>query len=184
MSLFTSKRERRLWIMVIVVVVAIYSTLGLASTLASELNNRGLNAAFFGFSMVLVIATILTQGLKSRPGGTELFVGLGLATIYLLVLLRMVIPEHRSHLIEYSILAVFIYQALMERSNNGGNVPFPPLIALLITSLLGVLDECIQAFLPSRVFDPVDMLFNFLAGLMAVVGSVLLDWIRKRRTKS
>jgi len=42
-----------------------------------------------------------------------------------------------------------------------------------------VLDEGIQALLPSRVFDPIDILFNALAGLMAVLASVALAWARR-----
>ena len=38
-SLFTSDRERRLWICALAVVVAIYSTPGLVGTLAEGLSN-------------------------------------------------------------------------------------------------------------------------------------------------
>ena len=44
-----------------------------------------------------------------------------------------------------------------------------------------MIDECIQAFIPSRVFDPEDILFNVLAAMMAVVSSVALSWARGRR---
>ena len=43
MSLFTSNRERRLWLWTLAVVAAIYSTLGLASMLAEVLRERGMN---------------------------------------------------------------------------------------------------------------------------------------------
>ena len=58
-------------------------------------------------------------------------------------------------------------------------VPALPLLAVLATAALGLLDECIQAFLPSRVFDPLDILFNLLAGAMAVGASVALAWARR-----
>jgi VanZ family protein len=90
----------------------------------------------------------------------------------------MGIPE-RSHLIEYGVVAVFIYEALMERASQGRRVPVPALLAILTTSLFGVLDECIQAILPSRVFEPTDILFNVLAALMAIVASVTLGWTRR-----
>ena len=47
-------------------------------------------------------------------------------------------------------------------------------MAVLVTTLFGVLDEVIHAFLPSRVFDPIDLLFNFMAGVMAVAASARL----------
>ena len=43
-----------------------------------------------------------------------------------------------------------------------------------------MLDELIQGVLPDRVFDPWDILFNILAGLMAVLAIVALRWARGR----
>ncbi len=179
MSLFTSDRERRLWLWSLTAVVGIYSTLGLARKLAGALPD-GVAAVGFIVAMLLIGLTVLTQGLKTRPGGVEIGIALGIAVVYFMVALRMAIPE-RSHLIEYSVVAVFIYEALTERVSQGRRVPVPALLAVLATSLIGMIDECIQAFLPSRVFDPVDILFNVLAGGMAVAASVALGWARRRR---
>ena len=62
MSLFTSDRERRLWLWTLAVVVAIYSTLGLTRTLAGALRDSGLLGAAFALGMLLVGATIVMQG--------------------------------------------------------------------------------------------------------------------------
>lgn len=175
--LFASDRERRLWAWTLAVVVAIYATLGLASTLAGALSD-GQAAVGFLIAMFLVGLSILTQGLKTRPGGVEIGVALGIAVVYLMVFFRMAIPE-RSHLIEYGVVAVFIYEALTERASQGRRVPVPALLAILAASLVGVLDECIQGVLPSRVFAWADMLFNVLAAVMAVVACVALGWARR-----
>ena len=119
MTLFSSKRERRLWLWVLVVMAAIYATLGLAQTLAETLRERGLldiSIGLFLLSMFLVGATVLTQGLKVRPGGAEVAVAIGVATAYLLVFTRMTVPTERSHLIEYGVVGVLIYEALTERA--------------------------------------------------------------------
>ena len=183
MSFFTSDRERHLWLWALAVVVAIYSTLGLAGTLAGALRDSGLGEGFFVLSCLLVLAAIVTQGLKTRPSSAEIGVALGVSAAYLLVFVRMMaIPTERSHLIEYSVVAVFIHEALTERVSQGRRVPVPSLLAVVVTALLGSLDEGIQEILPNRVYDFVDILFNFLAGVMAVAASVALAWARRRRT--
>lgn len=186
---FSSNRERRLWTWTLAVVVAIYSTLGLAGALARTLRDRDLLDGVFVFGFLLVLATIAWQGLRRRPGGAEIGVALGVLAAYLMVFVRMGIPVvERTHLIEYGVVAVFIHTALMERASQGRRVPLPVLLAVLATALVGVLDECIQALLPNRVFDPRDILFNLLAAVMAVAASVALDWARRwtatKRTRS
>ena len=183
MSLFTSRRERRLWLWTLLVVAAIYSTLGLARPLAGALRERGLLEALFMLGMLLVGAAILTQGLKTRPGGAEICVALGVAAVYLLLFARVATPEERTHLIEYGVVAVFIYEALGERASHGRRVPVPALLAVLAASLVGVLDENIQALLPNRAYDIRDVLFNVLAALMAVAASAALAWARRWRTR-
>ncbi|MDX1438425.1 MAG: VanZ family protein [Rubricoccaceae bacterium] len=165
--------------MTLAVVAAIYATLGLSSLLAGASYDEGLSAAAFLGLMLLIGVTILTQGLKVRPAGREIGVGIGIAVVYFFMFFRMTMPE-RSHLIEYSVVAVLIYEALTERAGQGRNVPFPALLAILATSLIGALDEGVQLFLPSRVFDPLDIVFNSLAALIAVVAMAILGWARRR----
>ena len=182
MTLFSSKRERRLWLWVLAVMVAIYATLGLAQRLAETLRERGLldiSIGLFLLCMFLVAVTVITQGLKVRPGGAEVAVGVGVAAAYLLVFTRMTVPTERSHLIEYGVVGVLVYEALTERKSQGRRVPLPPVLAVLVTVALGALDEGIQWLLPNRVFDPVDILFNTLAGTMAVAASAALAWARR-----
>ena len=177
-SFFSSVRERRLWLWTMAVVVGIYSTLGVVPMLASVWNNQELSAITFLACMALVGLTVLMQGLKARPRGLEIGVGLGIAAVYLMWFLRLTIPE-RSHLIEYSVVAVFVCEALSERASQGRRVPFPALLAIIGTTLVGAIDEFIQLFLPNRHFDWTDILFNFLASLMAVASMVVLGWARR-----
>lgn len=180
MSLFTSKRERRLWFWTLAIVAAIYATLGLARKLSGLLRDQGLISDVFWLGLILVGMAILIQGLKKPPSNAEIGVALGVAGVYLIAFLRMTIPEERSHIIEYTIVALFIHEALLERANHGRHVPKPALLALAIAMLLGWIDEGIQLFLPSRVFDFRDILFNTLAALMAITASVTLRWARRR----
>ena len=181
--LFASKRERRLWAWTLAVVATIYSTLGLARTLAGSWGDSALGAGLFALCCVMILAIVVTRGLKRRPGGAEIGVAVGIAAVYLLVLARMSSPTERAHLIEYGVVALFIHEALMERVSQGRRVPAAALLAASLAILLGVIDEFIQLYLPSRVFDPVDIGFNVLAAVMAVTASSALGWVRKRRTE-
>ena len=64
--LFSSTRERRLWVWVLAVVVAIYSTLGLAAKLVRLVPDERLIGNLMVFCFFLFLVTILTQGLKRR----------------------------------------------------------------------------------------------------------------------
>ena len=55
---FTSDRERRLWLWALAVVVAIYSTLGPAETLAGALRERNLLRTSFALVLLLVPAAL------------------------------------------------------------------------------------------------------------------------------
>jgi hypothetical protein len=177
---FTSDRERRLWLWTLVVVVAIFSTLGLARTLAGVLRENSLLGWAFGLGMLLVGAAVFTQRVKTRPSWSELGVWLGVAAAYLMVAVRMANPAERTQLIEYGVVAVLIHEALSERRRHGRPVPAPTLLAFGATALLGLLDECVQALLPSRVFDLRDIVFNPLAAFMAVAGKASLEGARRR----
>ena len=179
MTVFTSKRERRLWLWTLVVVTAIYATLGMAQTVAGALDDFWLGAGFWT-GLVLVGLAVAVTGLKTRPRGLQIGVALGIAGVYLIAFLRTAIPAERSHIIEYSVVALLIHEALKERASQGRRVPVPTLIAIAATTLVGLLDEGIQILIPGRVFDTFDILFNFLAALMAVAGSVALAWARRR----
>ena len=105
---------------------------------------------------------------------------MGAAAVYVLAFLRISSPEERTHLMEYGVVAISIYEALKERTSQGRRVPVPALLALSTSSLIGVVDELIQLLLPSRVFDPFDMLVNVLASTTAVTASAALGWARRR----
>ena len=179
MTSFSSAREKRLWTWTLIVILAIYTSLGLELSMANILIEKGLITPFYIVGMLLIVATAVSQGFNVRPRGLELAVALGIIAAYLLLLTRLSMPEERTHLIEYGIVGAFIYEALLERRNNGRTVYVPAILAIIAASLLGVLDEAIQYFLPNRTFDLRDMVFNVLAATMAVSACKVMAAIRR-----
>ncbi len=182
MPLFTSTREKHLWIYALIVLFAIISTLVFKFPFAIIDHNQGIAIIFFWISFILIGITTLVHGLRSQPNTTEIVIWLGIIAVYLLLFVRLGYAE-RTHLMEYSVLAVFIHNALIERVNPEVQVLKTALRAFLLTLLIGVLDEFVQIFLPSRVFDPLDMLFNGLAAIMTIGGSMILQWAKNRISK-
>ena len=120
--------------------------LGLAGSLAARLRDNNLMGAAVLVLMILTVATIVGSGLRRRPGRRELWVGLGLTAVYGMAVLRMGVgPEERTHLFEYGVVAVLIYQALRERARGGAGVSASALLSLVVTALLGWMEEGIQA---------------------------------------
>ena len=182
---FASRRERRLWGWTLAVVVAIYATLGLARTWAGMLRQRDLLDDTFLFSAFLIGAAVITLAVAARPGIAEVGVMLGVAAVYIMVFVRMALPEERTHVMEYGVVAILILAALRERTRSGRRVPVPALLAFAAATAVGVVDELIQLLIPARVFDPADMFVNAVSAALAVVGSVALRgarrWGQKRR---
>ena len=180
MTLFTSKREKQLWLWALIVIVVIFSTLFLGQPLARLFSSQDVRAVIFVIVMILVGTTILIHAIRTKPSNIELTLWIGLVAVYTMFILRLGMPE-RSHLMEYSVLAIFVHKAILERKNQGKHIPMPALMALVITFAIGVMDECIQILLPDRYFDSEDIVFNGMAAAMAIGSSVIIYWVRKWR---
>jgi hypothetical protein len=159
--------------------VGIYSTLALAGTLAGFLRERNLLEVSFVFGLLLMAGAVVGHSLYRRPDRGDIWVTLGVTASYLMVWFRIESPEERTHLFEYGLVAVLIYEALTERLRHGRRVPSPAFLAVLVTALLGWLDEGIQAVLPNRFYDIRDVGFNALAGLMAIAATLVLARARR-----
>ena len=166
--LLSSPRELRLWLWTLAALVAIFSTLGLTPAAAEELRDNGLAGAAMFLGLIGMGSAVVITAFRARPSRTEIGVLLGIGAVYLVTFIRINIPEERTHLFEYSIVALLIYEALTERADQGRRVPWPALLAFLATASIGLLDEVVQSFIPERVFDPIDIMFNTLAALMTV----------------
>ncbi len=178
-KLFTSNRERRLWMWAFVVFIAIYSTLFFGGKLIEfMIERRMLEQSTFYLFLVLVF-TFFLSGWKNRTRRLEIWIYAGVISVIGMTLFRLdLTTAERSHMFEYGLFAILIYQALVERRLNGVKIKFPALIAILGSATVGLFDECIQYFIPYRHFDVVDIGFNFIASAFGVITSMGVGWVQ------
>ncbi len=187
-SIFSSKRERRLWLALLIVLGAIYATLGQAPAVVAAIGEQILNSvgANLVFAIIVILVVVPVFFIDKRLSRAEIAVGFGILTVYLLAWLRLGSWEERTHLFEYALVAALAHEALLERRDNGRPVPAPALLALIISISLGWLDEGIQSMLPNRVFDLIDVAFNSIAATMIIgarwVVARLRTWMEGRRS--
>lgn len=171
------------WIGVAIVWFTILSTLFVGMPLARFFKDQDIQAAFFLLGMTFVGVTVATYTFKKKAGKWELAIIMGLVALYTMWLLRLGLAE-RSHLIEYSVLAIFVHRAMMESlQNHLSNLKI--LVSTFILSfVLGAIDEGFQYFIPQRVFDMEDLVFNAMAILFALLSIQLVKWIRRKSFNS
>ncbi len=181
-SIFSSKRERRLWLALLIVLGAIYATLGQAPAVVAAMGEQILNSvgANLVFAIIVILVVVPVFFIDKRLSRAETAVGFGILTVYLLAWLRLGSWEERTHLFEYALVAALAHEALLERRDNGRPVPAPALLALIISISLGWLDEGIQSMLPNRVFDLIDVAFNSIAAAMIIGARWVVARLRTR----
>ncbi len=180
-SIFRSKRERRLWLALVIVLAAIYATLGQAPAIVAALGEGILNSIGNNlvFAIIVLLVVIPVFFIDKRLGREAIALGAGILTVYLLAWLRLGSWEERSHLFEYALVAALVHEALLERRDNGRRVPAPALLALVVSISLGWLDEGIQSLLPNRVFELIDVAFNSIAATMIIGMRSVVRWLQK-----
>ena len=175
----TITRETKYWILSVLTVVLIFTGLFLQRPTQRLLLSPNLQLILFVSGMILSGLTILFHGLKGKPGKLEVAVWSGLICLGIMFFFRLGAAE-RSHLLEYAVLAVFIYMSLKERFQDRKSPFSIAAYSFLLSSSIGILDEVIQNFLPERVFDYEDIVFNTLACLMAILISSFLSYLRNK----
>ncbi len=178
--MFSSSRERRYWLCAVAAIVAIYSTLGFTPLASAFLRDAQLLTPAFVAALLMIVAAVIAAGIRVRLLEIEVAVLLGIGAAYLLLFVRMEIPEERTHIVEYGVVALFLFEALAERFRNLGRPHHAAILAIATTAAVGTLDEIIQWTIPQRTFDLRDMAFNAIAATMAVGARVTFDWAQRR----
>ena len=186
---FTSARERRLWLMAGSCLLLIFSSLYIARPITNWLRDANLLRLAVVGSFVLAAAWIGLVLLRSRPGWRTWVVLSAIATVYVLLLSRLQLPEERLHFLEYGIVGGLVFAALLERQKNTGDTSggtlgrrgplWPAVGAFLINGVAGWVDEGIQELIPNRFYDLRDVAMNAAAGALAIGSIWILGLIRQ-----
>ncbi len=179
MPILRFTKEKQYWFWAILVYSTILSTLFIGQPLANELRDQNVQAIFFLLGMALVATAVFIHGFINKPSKIEYGILLGIIAVYVMFFFRLGAPE-RSHLIEYSVLAILLHKAFKDRFKQENKIFKPAFFSLFVGIAMGALDESIQLLIPHRYFDPQDIIFNCLAISMALGASLLLTAIQKK----
>jgi len=89
------------------------------------------------------------------------------------------LPEERIHLVQFGLLGLLSCSSLRGERTNLRRWIWRP---FLFVFLVGVADEVLQGFLPDRVFDIRDILFNTLGGIWGILLYLGVTGIRRNKS--
>ncbi len=157
-------------------IALLFVSLPLTPTIVNWLKGLGyleeVVAAIFAASSAAGFYLVVLRWRIRKP----LFYMLALAMSFVLALIIRTVEsdQERVHFLEYGLMAVLVGNVLKSRW-SGLNLLT---LAFLGASMIGVLDELTQYFLPMRYCDVRDMAFNAEAALF---GSILFGMLRRYR---
>jgi len=153
-----SSEDTYRWILVCAWTALIYLTLPMMPGVWAFLGKFAwipfvMKAGIIGAAAVSVIVLARKKYIRSVTSFFLLFL---LTGTYLWGVRVLSIPAERMHFIEYGVLAILVYRALVLNFKNGPAYTG----AFIITSLIGWGDEGIQYLLPNRYFQWRDVGLN------------------------
>ena len=124
------------------------------------------------FNLVIIFSAILflvfsqsrDEANKSKTVLAILFLALG---IFLAT--RMKIPVEKIHLVKYAFLGYLVMRDLGRHNPKEASI----IPAFIFCMFIGLLDEAFQYFLPDRVFDTRDIMFNAIGSVWGIILFIL-----------
>lgn len=164
--------------LLVVLLLGIYSTLGVVRVVSNALRDANLLRASVAvvFGLVLTVLTVVVLKTKELRTPRAFVTALVLVGVYAFVIWPMESPEEKLHFVEYGAVGVLAFLSAPERWSELRRLA----AAVLFTAAAGWIDEGIQALLPSRYYDLRDVGFNALAGLLSVSGLAVFRFISRR----
>lgn len=180
--LFRNRSERRLWITAALLQAAILATLSLGDNVVRFLRGHNLLrvTVLLALAGALVGVGVLLR--RARAGLPTIAIGVALAVIYALLLVRIERPEERLHLVEYGAITALVFAAMWARFQPRRRLGLAFIVAVVVGSALGWLDEGVQYLLPDRVYELRDVMLNVEAAVLAASSSWLLFWSTEKRS--
>ncbi len=155
----------RRWLITLAYLLLIYTTLSVVRPIAEYLRSAGLLRVTV--TLLFAVGTLAALLWKYKEAGKNRMIlrSLLLTVLAVIALYLPGLPEERLHFLTYGLLGWLICWSLR---STGLMSPRLWLTALILVWLAGGIDELIQWFLPNRVFDVRDILFNGTAGMMGI----------------
>ncbi len=152
------------WVYAGIAALAIFVTVPLARALQKFVTDT-VGRPFFLYvtAFALVVAAIVAvRSLGRRKIGIAAYVWLlGIGIVYSTYIYGLrKNPEEAMHFVQYGVLSLLVYRALIHRVRDSSVY----VTATLISASVGVLDEVIQWLTPGRFGELRDMRLNMLAG--------------------
>lgn len=114
--------------------------------------------------LIAILVYSIIRLIRTKAQFFEYAVFAIIIAIYSYYFMTINIPIEKVHFLEYGLLAIFIILAIrVDRGDAGGY-----LIAGLLVTLAGCIDEYIQGLLPNRVGQLSDIYLNIIAGVLSL----------------
>ncbi len=162
---------RKSWLWVFLCTAAIYTTIPLARS-AQKFISNSVGREFFTYaslttiiSVFVLLIYILITKLKIRNIAQYIWLTLSASLFIYFTIKLNKYPEEALHLIEYGLLACFVFNALSHKIKDWTVY----INTVLIVLMIGTCDELIQWIIPSRVGSYADVKINTLAGLISTL---------------
>ncbi|NIO43225.1 MAG: hypothetical protein GTO41_25575, partial [Burkholderiales bacterium] len=119
---------------------------------------------FFLAAVALVASALAIRAIRRRaiPRSAYLWLAVIIAALGGYAYKLRGNPEETFHFVEYGLLSLLVYRALIHRIRDHG-VYF---IATVVVGTIGIIDEWLQWITPSRYWGVRDLWINLLAGAM------------------
>lgn len=178
----TAQSPARSWALLVVYILAIYASLPFVRGVVIALQQQNLlggavTLLYFVAAVAVAYHVVFDVGLSDRIA----FLGLVLlAAVTGAMILGLAIPEERIHFVQYGLMALLARRALAWHWK-----PWQQYLgAFLIAAAAGWVDELIQGWLPTRVYDLRDVAINAVAALLALTADEVLHnrlgWLPSR----